>query len=102
MHHRQKRPSRLPAKPPGLPRRSRTHPTSQEKGVDVAIAVDLMRLAFRRPYDALVLFSSDIDLLPALETIAALRLTHVEVACWAGFKPLRFRLATRRDPGVIP
>ncbi|MGH3196987.1 MAG: NYN domain-containing protein [Streptosporangiaceae bacterium] len=62
----------------------------QEKGIDVAIAVDLMHLAFRRQYDALVLFSSDTDLLPALETVVGLRLGHVEVACWAGFKPLRF------------
>jgi uncharacterized LabA/DUF88 family protein len=62
----------------------------QEKGIDVAIAVDLMHLAFRRQYDALVLFSSDTDLLPALEAIVQLRLGHVEVACWAGFKPLRF------------
>jgi hypothetical protein len=62
----------------------------QEKGIDVAIAVDLMHLAIRKQYDALVLFSSDTDLLPALETIVQLRLTHVEVACWAGFKPLRF------------
>jgi hypothetical protein len=62
----------------------------QEKGIDVALAVDLMHLAFRRQYDALVLFSSDTDLLPALETIVKLRLGHVEVACWAGFKPLRF------------
>ena len=49
-----------------------------------------MHLGFRRQYDALVLFSSDTDLLPALETIVKLRLGHVEVACWAGFKPLRF------------
>jgi hypothetical protein len=62
----------------------------QEKGIDVAIAVDLMHLAFRRRYDALVLFSADTDLLPALESIVQLRLAHVEVACWAGSKPLRF------------
>ena len=62
----------------------------QEKGIDVAVAVDLMHLAFRRQYDALVLFSGDTDLLPALEAIVNLRLAHVEVACWAGFKPLRF------------
>lgn len=61
-----------------------------EKGIDVAIAVDLMHLAFRKQYDALVLFSSDTDLLPALETVVRLRLGHVEVACWAGGKPLRF------------
>ncbi|MGH3181748.1 MAG: NYN domain-containing protein [Streptosporangiaceae bacterium] len=63
----------------------------QEKGIDVAIAVDLMHLAFRRQYDALVLFSSDTDLLPALETVVGLRLGHVEVACWAGFEAFRTR-----------
>jgi len=62
-----------------------------EKGIDVAIAVDLMQLAFGRQADALILFSGDTDLLPALETIARLRLGHVEVACWSGSKPLRFR-----------
>lgn len=61
----------------------------QEKGIDVAIAVDLMTLAFRGDYDALVLFSSDADLLPALESIISLRLGHVEVACWTGAKSLR-------------
>jgi uncharacterized LabA/DUF88 family protein len=62
----------------------------REKGIDVSIAVDLMHLAFRKQYDALVLFSSDTDLLPALESVVKLRLGHVEVACWSGFKPLRF------------
>jgi uncharacterized LabA/DUF88 family protein len=61
----------------------------QEKGIDVAIAVDLMTLAFRGDYDALVLFSSDADLLPALESIVSLCLGHVEVVCWAGAKSLR-------------
>jgi uncharacterized LabA/DUF88 family protein len=61
-----------------------------EKGIDVAVAVDLMRLAFRRQYDALVLFSSDSDLLPALEAVVDMRLTHVEVACWRGGNQLRF------------
>lgn len=61
----------------------------QEKGIDVAIAVDLMTLAFSGDYDTLVLFSSDTDLMPALEAIASLRLGHVEVACWAGARALR-------------
>jgi hypothetical protein len=60
-----------------------------EKGIDVAIAVDMMRMALRRSYDALVLFSGDTDLLPVLETISGLRLGHLEVACWSGAKPLR-------------
>ncbi|MGI8448218.1 MAG: NYN domain-containing protein [Streptosporangiaceae bacterium] len=61
-----------------------------EKGIDVAVAVDLMRLAFGRQYDALVLFSSDSDLMPALEAVVEMRLTHVEVACWRGGNQLRF------------
>jgi uncharacterized LabA/DUF88 family protein len=62
----------------------------QEKGIDVQIAVDLIHTAFTAQYDALVLFSSDTDLLPALETVISHKLGHVEVACWSGFKPLRF------------
>jgi uncharacterized LabA/DUF88 family protein len=61
-----------------------------EKGIDVAIAVDMMHFAFRRLYDALILFSSDTDLMPPLETITSLGLTHVEVACWRGGSQLRF------------
>jgi len=49
-----------------------------------------MHLALRHQYDALVLFSSDTDLLPTIETIVQLKLSHVEVACWSGYKPLRF------------
>jgi len=70
----------------------------QEKGIDVAIAVDMMHLDFSGQYDALVLFSGDTDLLPALEAIVDLRLSHVEVACWAGFKPLRFPGSTPPRP----
>ena len=62
------------------------------------IDVDLMHLAFRGQYDALVLFSGDTDLLPALEAIVNLRLVHVEVACWAGSKPLRFPGSTPPRP----
>ncbi len=62
----------------------------QEKGIDVQIAVDLIHAAFTQTYDALVLFSSDTDLLPALETVVRLKIGHVEVACWSGCKPLRF------------
>ena len=62
----------------------------QEKGIDVQIAVDLIHAAYTKRYDGIVLFSSDTDLLPALETVVRLRLGHVEVACWSGFKPLRF------------
>ena len=62
----------------------------QEKGIDVHLAVDLIRVAFTKNYDALVLFSSDTDLLPALEAVEIDKLGHVEVACWKGSKALRF------------
>jgi NYN domain len=67
----------------------------QEKGIDVALAVDLVHLAFRRQYDALVVFSGDTDLLPAIELVVSLGLGHVEVACWSGAKPLRFASGNR-------
>lgn len=62
----------------------------EEKGIDVALAVDLVHLAFRKQYDTLVVFSGDTDLLPALELVVSLRLGHVEVVSWSGAKPLRF------------
>jgi hypothetical protein len=62
----------------------------QEKGIDVKLAVDLIHSAFTRRYDALVVFSSDTDLVPALEMIDHHQLGHVEVACWTGGNALRF------------
>jgi hypothetical protein len=59
-------------------------------GIDTALAVDLIHLAISCQHDPLVVFSSDTDLLIALEMIAKLRLGHVDAACWSGFKPLLF------------
>lgn len=39
-----------------------------EKGVDVQIAVDLVRGAIKNEYDTTYLFSSDTDLIPAIKT----------------------------------
>lgn len=61
-----------------------------EKGIDVAIAIDLVRLAMERAYETAVLMSSDTDLLPAIETVYDLRLAHIEVATWSGANRLRF------------
>jgi hypothetical protein len=61
----------------------------REKGIDVAIAVDLVHLAMRRQYDALVLFSADTDLLPAIELIRSAGWTHIEVAAWRRGPKLR-------------
>ena len=55
----------------------------QEKGVDVALAVDVVRLAVEGAYDVGIVMSTDTDLVPALEAAVALGV-HVEVAAWAG------------------
>jgi uncharacterized LabA/DUF88 family protein len=41
-----------------------------EKGVDVWLAVDLVRLAIEAAYDRIVVMSSDTDLVPAIEAAA--------------------------------
>lgn len=56
---------------------------AQEKGVDVALAVDFVRLAVERAFDVGILMSTDTDLVPALEAAVAIGV-HVEVAAWAG------------------
>lgn len=40
-----------------------------EKGVDVQIAVDIVRGAIKNEFDKCYLFSSDTDLLPAIQTV---------------------------------
>lgn len=63
---------------------------AQEKGVDVALAVDLVRLATTKAFDVAILFSRDTDLVPALETVRSLRVAWVEVATWENSSRLRF------------
>ena len=73
---------RYPKNYPALP--------AQEKGVDVALAVDFVRLAFQEAYDVGIMVSRDTDLLPALETVMDLHLAHVEVAAWHNTTRLAF------------
>ena len=61
-----------------------------EKGIDVALAIDLVTLGMDKAYDAAILFSSDTDLLPAVETIIQRQLGHIELATWSGARRLRF------------
>lgn len=59
---------------------------AEEKGIDVALAVDFVLLCARGEYDVGILFSSDTDLVPALEAVIALRpgaAPACEVAAWA-------------------
>ena len=55
-----------------------------EKGVDVALAVELVRLSLMEQarFEALVVFSSDTDLVPALDLCQLLGGPAIEVACW--------------------
>ena len=65
---------------------------AQEKGIDVALAVDFVMMAARGEYDVGILFSSDTDLVPALEAVIRLRPADpsaCEVAAWVapGVRP---------------
>jgi len=67
--------------PSDWPRRA-----AQEKGIDVALAVDFVMTVARSECDVGILFSSDTDLVPALEAVIALRPGDppaCEVAAWA-------------------
>ena len=62
----------------------------QEKGVDVALAVDLIESALLGQYDVAVVFSGDTDLIPALELAYDRTDAWVEIAAWQGAKPRWF------------
>jgi uncharacterized LabA/DUF88 family protein len=69
-----------------------------EKGIDVALAVDLIRIAHERSADRAVVVSSDTDLVPALEVAVEVRgESFVEVAGWVGHRPSAALLSV---PGV--
>jgi uncharacterized LabA/DUF88 family protein len=79
--------ARDPGYPHDWPRRA-----PQEKGIDVALAVDFVMTVARHECDVGILFSSDTDLVPALEAVLALRPgvpAACEVAAWAasGMRP---------------
>ena len=72
---------------------------AQEKGVDVALAVDFVLMCVRREYDVGILFSGDTDLVPALRAVVALRPGEppaCEVAAWAPPTGRPRALAVRR------
>jgi uncharacterized LabA/DUF88 family protein len=56
-----------------------------EKGIDVWLAIDLVHLAMDEGADRVVVFSTDTDLLPAVELAKKIRgAAFVEVAGWDG------------------
>lgn len=67
-----------------------------EKGVDVALATDLVSLALRGECDVAVIASADSDLLPAIEEVQIRTNVTVEVAAWqGGGRRRRQRLSVR-------
>jgi len=59
---------------------------AEEKGIDVALAVDAVAMAVRGEYEIALIMSTDTDLKPALEAIAALGgnpFPRCEVAAWS-------------------
>ena len=62
----------------------------QEKGIDVALAIDFLRLAVQGAYDVGIIASHDSDLVPALEAVRDMHLAHVEVAGWSRRNRLQF------------
>ncbi len=81
---------------------------TEEKGVDVAIVTDMIRLAWEAAYDIAVLVSSDSDLAPAIEflDLRGRKIvqagfppigSHVATTCWASFDMFSERESFRRD-----
>jgi uncharacterized LabA/DUF88 family protein len=62
---------------------------AREKGIDVLLAINVVRLAGSGEYDILVLATHDTDLEPALEMAAGLGRAKIETAGWLGAKRLR-------------
>ena len=60
----------------------RREPPGEQKGVDVALAVDFVTMAIDDPYDIGIIFSTDTDIKPALEFVALRGSPRAEVACW--------------------
>lgn len=55
----------------------------QERGIDVALSTDFAVMGVLGEYDTGILFSTDTDLVPALEVVTARSAARVEVAAWA-------------------
>lgn len=62
---------------------------ASEKGIDVALAVDLVKHAMKGTIDAAIVFTSDKDILPAIELVYSETPCHIELACWSGGRRLR-------------
>lgn len=85
--------------PSGWPGSSQAGEKPQEKGIDVALALDFVMMAVRGEYDVGILMSTDTDLKPALEVVAAMTSgpgsVRAEVAAWSASGQHNRRLAIK-------
>lgn len=83
--------------PYGWPTTHQTGEKPQEKGIDVALAMDFAIMAVRGDYDVGILMSTDTDLKPTLEFVAGLTNAvgrpRAEVAAWSAPEMINRRLA---------
>lgn len=71
---------------------------AEEKGIDVALAVDFVLMAVRGEYDVGIIMSTDTDLKPALEAVLALGgnpFPRCELAAWSAPEGHSRRLSVR-------
>jgi uncharacterized LabA/DUF88 family protein len=73
---------------------------AREKGIDVALAIALVESAILGKFESAIVFSSDTDLLPAIELVYKRTKCHLEIACWKGARPLWFPELLQMDPRI--
>jgi uncharacterized LabA/DUF88 family protein len=77
--------------------RSRSSDKPKEKGIDVALAVDFVAMAFKKEYELGLIFSADTDLRPALEYVNSAEVEPKgEVVAWRGGH-FTYRLTTSHN-----
>ncbi len=64
----------------------------------MALAVGLVAGAIKNEFDAAIVFSSDTDLLPAIEVAFKDTQAWIEIACWSSANPLWFREGLAINP----
>jgi len=67
------------------------HEKAREKGVDVELAIDLVRLAFEGAIEVAIVLTRDTDLVPAVEAVRDHKWAHVETAGWDTASRVRVR-----------
>jgi len=83
--------------------RGRINNSNNEKGVDVSIAVDIVRLTYEKKYDLAIIISEDTDLCPAIDTakeIARDAGISVHFESVFPYDEARFKALRRRAHGI--